>query len=203
MKVFLSHSQQDKAVYTNFCLTLHSSGVERWDPERMVVGQSLATQLREAIQICDACVFLATKRSVASKWCMAELGAFWGAGKQVLIFLADPDLRKTELPAQFQEDLWTQDAEKVLATLQSIRPFSLPARSEFTPNDMKLLASARDPHYPSQTAAYAFGREPKKWDDRLCMRYIRFAEMGLLQRCGDTEIQLSEKGRNFVETHAT
>jgi hypothetical protein len=134
---------------------------------------------------------------------MAELGAFWGAGKQVLVFLADPDVPKTELPVQFQETLWTQDAGKVLATLKSIEPFGLPPRSKFTPNDMKLLASASDPHYPSHTAAYTFGREPKKWDDRLCMRYIRFTEMGLLQLCGDTEIELSEKGRIFVAAHAT
>lgn len=89
MNIFVSHSRQDEAIYSNFCLVLDGSGVKRWDQESLAVGRSLSDQLREAIRICDACVFLATKRSVESKWCMAELGAFWGAGKNVIIFLAD------------------------------------------------------------------------------------------------------------------
>ena len=100
MSVFVSHSQQDEAVYSNFCLALDGSGTKRWDPATMAVGQSLADQLRKAIQICDACVFLATKRSVTSQWCMAELGAFWGAGKQVIVFLSDPDINDAQLPVQ-------------------------------------------------------------------------------------------------------
>src|SRR6266508_2538407 len=110
MSIFVSHNQQDEAAYTNFCLAVDGLGVQRWDPERMAVGQSLSDQLRQAIRICDACVFLATRRSMASQWCMAELGAFWGAGKQVIIFLADPDITEAELPPQFRGNLWTRDA---------------------------------------------------------------------------------------------
>lgn len=120
MSVFISHNQQDEAVYSNFCLTLDGSGIHRWDPETMAVGQSLANQLREAIRICETCVFLATKRSVESKWCMAELGAFWGAGKHVIIFLADPEITETQLPDQFQGDLWTRDARRVLSSIQDV-----------------------------------------------------------------------------------
>ena len=120
MSIFVSHSQQDEAAYSNFCLTLDGAGVERWDPAKMDIGQSLADQLREAIRICDACVFLATKRSVDSKWCMAELGAFWGAGKQVIGFLADPDISEQDLPAQFRGNLWTKDAGRALQTIQGL-----------------------------------------------------------------------------------
>lgn len=86
MGVFISHSQKDEAAYSGFCLALDGKHIDRWDPESMAIGQSLADQLREAIRICDTCVFLATKRSVESKWCMAELGAFWGAGNMSLSF---------------------------------------------------------------------------------------------------------------------
>src|SRR5215207_5685878 len=75
MSIFVSHSEQDDALYTNFCLTLDQAKIRRWDPKRMAIGESLADQLRKAIRACDACVFLATKRSIASQWCMAELGA--------------------------------------------------------------------------------------------------------------------------------
>jgi hypothetical protein len=120
MSIFVSHSQQDEATYSNFCLALDGAGVKRWNQEEMAIGQSLADQLRQAIRICDACVFLATKRSVESKWCMAELGAFWGTGKSVIIFLADPDISEAELPAQFKGNLSTRDARRVLEAMQAL-----------------------------------------------------------------------------------
>jgi hypothetical protein len=118
--IFVSHSHKDEATYTNFCLILDGSGIQRWDQEKMAVGQPVAAQLGQAIQTCDACVFLATKRSVASQWCMAELGAFWGAGKQVIIFVADTDITEEQLPPQFQKNLWTRDARKVLETIKEL-----------------------------------------------------------------------------------
>jgi hypothetical protein len=120
MSIFVSHSQQDEAAYSNFCLALDGAGVERWDPKAMAVGQSLADQLREAIRTCDGCVFLATKRSVDSKWCMAELGAFWGSGRHVMVFLADPDISEANLPTQFQGNLWTRDARRILESVQAL-----------------------------------------------------------------------------------
>jgi hypothetical protein len=117
--IFVTHSQQDEAAYSNFCKALDDSGVSRWDQETMAVGQSLAEQLREAIRICDACVFLATKQSVESKWCMAELGAFWGARKRVII-LADPEISETQLPVQFRDTVWTRDARKVLEAVKAL-----------------------------------------------------------------------------------
>ena len=120
MSIFVSHSQQDEAAYSNFCLILDGSGVKRWDYETMAVGQSLADQLGEAIRNCDACVFLATKRSVESKWCMAELGAFWGAGKRVIGFLNDPEISEAQLPVQFQGNLWTRHPRKVLDAIQAL-----------------------------------------------------------------------------------
>ena len=120
MSIFVSHSQQDEAVYSGFCLALDGAGVERWDQRTMAVGQSLADQLREAIRACEACVFVATRRSVESKWCMAELGAFWGAGKHVMIFLADPEVSEEQLPSQFQGNLWTRDARRILESIQAL-----------------------------------------------------------------------------------
>lgn len=120
VSIFVSYSQKDEAFYTNFCLTLDGAGVERWDQQTLAVGQSLADQLREAIRVCDACVFLATKRSVESKWCMAELGAFWGAGKQVMVFLTDPDVSEAQLPVQFHGNFWTRDARRILESIQAL-----------------------------------------------------------------------------------
>lgn len=120
MTIFVSYKHQDEAAYTNLCVALDGSGVKRWDPETMAVGKSIADQLCEAIRVCEGCIFLATTRSVSSQWCMAEIGAFWGAGKQVIVFLADPELSETKLPVQLQGNLWTRDARKVLDSVRSL-----------------------------------------------------------------------------------
>jgi hypothetical protein len=71
---FVTHSEKDEAVYSALCLALDAAGVQRWDPKTMSLGGSLSEQLRAAIQICETCIFIATRRSIESKWCLAELG---------------------------------------------------------------------------------------------------------------------------------
>ena len=115
--VFISHSHKDQASYSALCLALESSGISRWDVSKLTLGRSLSDGLREAINECEVCVFLATKRSIKSSWCLAELGAFWGAKKKVIIYQAEPDIAKSEIPPQFQGDLWTSDAKKLLNAL--------------------------------------------------------------------------------------
>ena len=118
-KVFVSYAQEDHAAYSSLCLALDSSGVSRWDATTLTAGNSLAEGLRAAIDECDLCIFVATPRSVQSRWCMAELGAFWGASKRVVTFVADPTIKESDLPPQFQGNLWTTDAKKLLADLRN------------------------------------------------------------------------------------
>lgn len=113
-KIFISHSHVDEALYSSLCLALDGAGVVRWDVAKLTPGKSLADALRSAIQECDACVFLATTRSLESRWCLAELGAFWGAGKKVIIYLADPAVDESQLPPQFRGNLWTKNAAQLL-----------------------------------------------------------------------------------------
>lgn len=119
MPVFISHSQRDETAYNMFCFALKSKGVEYWDTKTMKVGASLREELREGIKKCEVCVFLATKNSIDSAWCAAELGAFWGAGIRVLVFITDPDLSEDQIPPQFKGDLWTRNLEEVLRGVDS------------------------------------------------------------------------------------
>jgi TIR domain len=114
MQAFISHDQEDSTLYSSLCLALTGANIPRWDPTSMIAGRSLAGQLKEAIQSCDVCVFLATRRSLESKWCAAEVGAFWGAGKTVVVFLADPTVKESDLPPQFQGYLWASDAGQLI-----------------------------------------------------------------------------------------
>lgn len=117
---FISYSANDRASYSSLCLALDSTGVSRWDVTNLDVGQSLAEGLRIAIKECSICIFLATKSSLKSKWCLAELGAFWGAGKKVIIYLADPEVDESELPPQFRGNLWTSDAIELVNTIKEM-----------------------------------------------------------------------------------
>ena len=119
MPVLISHSHRDEAVYSAVCMALDGAGISRWDVSEMSLGESLSDQLRAAIGDCEQCVFIATRRSIESQWCLAELGAFWGAGKTVILFLADPDLEETVLPPQFRGNLMANDAKRLVDTIKA------------------------------------------------------------------------------------
>ena len=114
MPTFISHSFKDEAIYSAICLALDGAHVDRWDPATMSAGDSLAGQLRKAILDCEVCIFIATRSSIESPWCLAEIGAFWGSGKTVLVFLADPDLTDSILPPQFKGNLMARNANELI-----------------------------------------------------------------------------------------
>jgi hypothetical protein len=115
---FISYSSKDEAMYSMLCMALDAAGIPRWDTTSMALGESLADQLRSAIGHCEACVFIATRRSIESPWCLAELGAFWGAGKRVILFMADPDLAEATLPPQFKGSLRADNGRSLLESLE-------------------------------------------------------------------------------------
>lgn len=133
MPVFLSHSFQDEAVYSTLRLALVGAGVELWDREAISVGESLSDQLKEAIRICDTCVLTSTRRSVESTWCHAELGAFWGAGKKVILFMVDPDLAESVLAPQFKGIVRASSVHKLIEGLEKAVP------NEETANNARVL----------------------------------------------------------------
>ena len=121
MPVFISYSQKDTAPYTSLCLVLQSEKIEYWDAGRMKVGMPLRDQLREALLNCEVCIFIITRSSIKSPWCLAETGAFWGAGKRIILYVANPDIKEQDLPQLFRGDLRTCDAaEAVLQAKQAL-----------------------------------------------------------------------------------
>lgn len=120
MTAFISHSEKDEGVVSALRAGLTGQSVATWNPASMGAGASLKNQLREAINSCDVCIFYATQSSLKDSWCMAHIGAFWGAGKPVIAFIADPEVDETKLPPQLQGDLWTSNFEKVVQDVQKI-----------------------------------------------------------------------------------
>ena len=120
MSAFISHSKKDVATFTAFRAGLTGQGIVVWNPESMGAGASLSDQLREAINSSDVCIFFATKNSIQSDWCMAEVGAFWGAGKDVIVYKADPEVDQSLFPPQLQGDIWRDDFDLVVRDVKKI-----------------------------------------------------------------------------------
>ena len=115
MAVFISHSFENKSEFDNIADALELAGVEYWNPAEVKPGSSLRDQLRRAVEDCSVCVFVATRRALESSWCGAELGAFWGAGKPVIVYLAEPSLTEIDLPPIVQGDVWERRISRVVA----------------------------------------------------------------------------------------
>lgn len=120
-KIFISHSGKDNAYYLTLRMALQHAGFTVWDQTEIAAGRSLAEELRNAIYECRLCVFLATTKSIGSQWCSAELGAFWGAGKPVLVFWADSDLDQSELPPQFRGVFLARTPGQLIDAIRKIR----------------------------------------------------------------------------------
>lgn len=142
MPIFVSHSHDDEAAYTALCVALDGQNIPRWDVSEMSPGLPLAEQLRQAINECEACIFVATRRSLDSRWCLAELGAFWGADKLVVLYVADPEVTEIDHPPQFQGNLWTTDARRVIEAVRTVIPNQRPAVAP-VPNNQLNIARER------------------------------------------------------------
>jgi CheY-like chemotaxis protein len=112
--VFISHSFADKAQFENVTAWLDERDVAYWKPAEIKSGASLRGQLRDAVNSCSVCIFVATHKSVVSSWCGAELGAFWGANTPIIVYLADSSLEEDALPPILQGDVWEQSIPRVV-----------------------------------------------------------------------------------------
>jgi hypothetical protein len=125
-KVFISFSTQNDTLCRDIRVLFEASGVSTWNHTTLVAGYPLANQLRKAIDESEVCVFLATKEAMASGWCLAEVGAFWGAGKPVIVFTEDADFDEMALPPQFRGDLRAMNRDKLKEAIQHHLPPLLP-----------------------------------------------------------------------------
>lgn len=113
MSAFISHSFENKPEFENITDALALRDVPFWNPAEIKPGASLREQLRAAVERCHLCIFIATRKSIESSWCGAELGAFWGAGKPIIVYVAEPSLADDELPQIVQGDVWERRIAKI------------------------------------------------------------------------------------------
>jgi hypothetical protein len=119
MSIFISFSFQDHNKYEDICYAFDHDGIDYWKTDEIAAGQSLRDKLQNAIRGCSVCVLIATRNSLESGWCQAEIGAFWGAGKPVIVFLADDKLTEDSLPKQFKGDKFATTIREVVNAIKA------------------------------------------------------------------------------------
>jgi hypothetical protein len=117
MRVFISHASEDKAKCDKVRQALEDAQLSPWTAQEILAGERLRESLRTAIERSDVCVFIATANSVGSGWCLAETGAFWGAGKPVVVYVADDALPNGQVPALFEDYKWAASVREIVESV--------------------------------------------------------------------------------------
>src|SRR3954469_7251826 len=86
--VFVSHSSRDRAVTDRVVQRLRAAGLAAlfldFDPEQGIpAGRSWERELYAQLRKTDAVIFLASEASVASSWCLVEVGLARSLGRPV------------------------------------------------------------------------------------------------------------------------
>lgn len=184
--IFLSHSSSDDEPAAELKAWLeargHGSLFLDFDPEAGIpAGRDWERELYRQLKSCRALVILCSPRSMASKWCFAELAIARSLGKPIFPLLVEP----CELPAQLTEvqvlDLAAEDAEAAFAKLAH----GLAAAGVEAAGDLAWDRS-RSPYpgllaFEEADAAIFFGREREIGDAKeLLEQARRYGETGLL-----------------------
>lgn len=90
--IFISYPSENEDVASLLKARLRQRGIRTaWiDLDQIAAGQPIAERIQEGVGRSACCIFLLNSHSVSSTWCMAEVGAFWGAGKPVIIYPIEP-----------------------------------------------------------------------------------------------------------------
>lgn len=142
MNLFVSYSFKDDPKFQDVTRLLNDQKLPFFSTSELLSGASLADQLRDRIAECGVCIFIATHNSVKSAWCSAELGAFWGAGKHVVVYVADSNLKETQIPRQFNGHLLERNMHKVIDAARA-RLEALPKGTHKTPERVPDLSIAQ------------------------------------------------------------
>jgi TIR domain-containing protein len=122
MPTFISHHMKeapDETEYQRLTSELRKAGIEFFDRDSIKPGETLASQLIEGIRTCGSCIFLATEKSVNSRWCLSELGAFWNAGRTIVAYAPDANFSDDTLPPLLKGHAWTDDIAQVIKVLKN------------------------------------------------------------------------------------
>ncbi|MBZ0299712.1 MAG: SUMF1/EgtB/PvdO family nonheme iron enzyme, partial [Anaerolineae bacterium] len=94
MKLFISYARVDVGQVTQLVEILRSGGHDPWFDHRLLPGQNWKRELHNAIEHCEAFVYMLTQESIVSEWCQWEFADAVKMGKPIVPIL----LRKAQIP---------------------------------------------------------------------------------------------------------
>src|SRR5215213_8659177 len=162
--VFVSHSSRDQVVTARVVARLRAAGLAAlfvdFDPEQGIpAGRNWERELYAQLRRTDAVVFLASQASMASSWCLLEVGLARALGRPVFPVRLQPGVAMPLLADVQWTDLTDAEAglTRLLAGLRS---------AGLDPADSFAWDSARSPYpglvpFAPEDAAVFFGRQPE------------------------------------------
>ena len=162
--VFVSHSSRDRAATERVVARLRAAGFAAlfvdFDPDQGIpAGRDWERELYTQLRRTDAVVFLASQASVASSWCVLEVGLARSLGRPVFPLRLQPEVA-LPLLADVQ---WTDltDAESGLdRLLAGLRSAGLDPADSFAWNPHRSPYPGLVPFAPEDAAVF-FGRRPE------------------------------------------
>jgi hypothetical protein len=86
------------------------------DRDTIKPGENIGDKIREGFQKSFCCVLVLNTFSYDSTWCMAEVGAFWGSGKPIIIYRVQP---RCNLPDYLQAFRYADKYEEVFDGIEA------------------------------------------------------------------------------------
>lgn len=194
--VFISYSRRDGEFVRDLYGFLSEAGRDVWvDWEDIPPASQWEQNIYDSIDAADSLVFVVSANSLASEYCLAELGHAQGRGKRIVPLAsdgADPDAA----PEGLRQLNWiwlrgTDDRDEAFAKLTRALDTDLEWSRAHTrllvraveweaPNDSSLLLRGRDLKAVEQVLTANAGKEPVPTE--LQQRYVHASRRGAARR---------------------
>src|SRR4051812_6740483 len=162
--VFISHSSRDRAVTEQVAERLRAAGFAAlfvdFDPEQGIsAGRNWERELYTELRRTDAVIFLASEASVASSWCLLEVGLARSLGRPVFPLRLQPGVALPLLADVQWTDLGDGDSG-VARMLAGLRSAGLDPADSFAWDPDRSPYPGLVPFAPEDAAVF-FGRRPE------------------------------------------